>query len=108
MTYEEAMTEVVNLRNQGLTYPAIEKRLKKAGYVSPHSNRPVGSLAVRAMVNRATGAKATPRVSATAVGPKTLPQADLLEVIGAVVEAPDLSPDLRLDAIRRLIKAGRV
>lgn len=105
MTYDEAMQEVVKLRSEGLTYPAIEKQLKKAGYVSPHSNRPVGSLAVRAMVNRATTAKTIPEVTPKIVS--TMPKSDLLEVVRAVIEA-DLPINLRLDAVRRLIKAGSV
>ncbi len=102
MTYDEAIQQAVTLRKQGLTYPAIEEHLKKAGYISPHSKGPVGSLAVRAMVSRAS--KDQPTVKTVKIGPISAPKSDLLEVIRAVAGANELSIDARLVAVRTLLK----
>ena len=105
MTYEQALEQATTLRKQGLTYPAIEEHLRKAGYISPHSKGPIGSLAIRAMISRADALTTRkPAVKTATVGPLTAPEADILEVIRAVAGSDELSVDIRLTTVKTLLK----
>lgn len=52
MTYEEAVAEAKSQRRKGKTFADIERSLKRKGYLSPKTKRPVGALAIRQMLQK--------------------------------------------------------
>jgi hypothetical protein len=105
ISYEQAVEQAITLRKQGVTYPKIQEHLKKAGYISPHSNQPVGHQALRAMVNKAEK-EAGSKVKGAKVGPVTSPKADILEAIKAISEAESISVDQRLKLVTHILKTS--
>jgi hypothetical protein len=64
MTYDQAVQEIVKLRQQGKTFPEIEAHMKTIGYKSPRTKAPVTHLACRHMFEKFNEKKSTSTVKA--------------------------------------------
>jgi uncharacterized membrane protein len=106
LTYEQAQAQAVQLRAQGQSYPAIEEHLKKIGYISPFTRKPVGHLAVRVMVTKATQEAQRDKVNGAKLDKEeapimvSSPKGDMLDVIKALLTATQLDVNMRLKLIK--------
>lgn len=112
MNYDQALQEVIRLKDAGLSYPKIEQHLKKAGYLSSRTRKPIGALGVRYMITAnekklqvKNPENVDPKIEVRASGPELM-----LDTIKKVIDLPEISTTVKVVMIESLIleaKSGK-
>lgn len=115
LTTTQALEQSIQLYRQNLKYDDIANHLKKLGYVSERTRKPLTGQAIRHNVimelrRRGEPERGTPRAGATAAKEEITtapihvsgPKADLLSAVKEVMSL-DLSPDQTLKVIKALL-----